>query len=92
MRQLIKVDGTIVNYATPLSFSEMKNAMRCDCAELVLIGRAVAGHTMLVDEDGYNKGLPYNVEATKLYHLNCRPGTTHRIVGDVFVCPDREVS
>lgn len=31
---------------------------------------------------------PVNVEATRLYHLNCRPGTTHQIVGDVVVVPD----
>ncbi len=31
---------------------------------------------------------PVNAEATRLYHLNCLPGTTHQIVGDVMVVPD----
>jgi hypothetical protein len=31
---------------------------------------------------------PVNAEATKLYLANCRPGTTHQIVGDVIVVPD----
>lgn len=31
---------------------------------------------------------PINAEATRLYLLNCIPGTTHQIAGDVFVCPD----
>ena len=32
---------------------------------------------------------PVNVEATRLYHLNCIPaGMTHQIVGDVVVVPD----
>lgn len=31
---------------------------------------------------------PVNVEATRLYHLNCVPGVTHQIVGDVIVLPD----
>jgi len=31
-----------------------------------------------------------NVEATRLYHANCRPGTTHVIVGDVLVVPDMD--
>jgi hypothetical protein len=33
---------------------------------------------------------PVNVEATRLYHANCRPGTTHQIVGDVLVMPDED--
>lgn len=33
---------------------------------------------------------PVNVEATKLYHANCKPGTTHQIVGDVLVVPDTD--
>jgi hypothetical protein len=31
---------------------------------------------------------PVNVAATALYHANCRPGTTHQIVGDVAIVPD----
>ena len=33
---------------------------------------------------------PVNVEATRLYHENCLPGTTHQIVGDVLVVPDHD--
>jgi hypothetical protein len=33
---------------------------------------------------------PVNAEATRLYHLNCQPGTTHQIVGDVVIVPDDE--
>jgi hypothetical protein len=35
---------------------------------------------------------PVNVEATKLYHAVCRPGTTHQIVGDVAILDDQEMS
>jgi hypothetical protein len=31
---------------------------------------------------------PVNAEATRLYLANCRPGTTHQIVGNVVVMPD----
>ena len=31
-----------------------------------------------------------NVEATRLYHANCRPGTKHVVVGDVVVVPDMD--
>lgn len=63
-------------------------------------------HVMLVDDHGWEtkavtKGdttvlhpvrarKPVNAEATRLYHLNCRPGTTHKIVGDVVVVPDED--
>lgn len=33
---------------------------------------------------------PINAEATRLYHLNCEPGVTHQIVGDVVVMPDED--
>ncbi|GAP37344.1 hypothetical protein ABXN37_19660 [Piscinibacter sakaiensis] len=33
---------------------------------------------------------PVNEEATRLYLANCRPGTTHQIVGDVVVVPDED--
>jgi hypothetical protein len=63
-------------------------------------------HVMIVDDLGYetqaiqdgNSTLlvpvkakkPINAEATRLYHANCPPGTTHQIVGDVFLCPDED--
>jgi|GEM_PF-840200 len=33
---------------------------------------------------------PDNPKATALYHANCKPGTTHQIVGDVVVCFDQD--
>lgn len=33
---------------------------------------------------------PINEKATALYHANCRPGTSHRIVGDVVIVPDAD--
>jgi hypothetical protein len=34
---------------------------------------------------------PINDLATDLYLANCRPGTTHRIAGDVVVAPDSDL-
>ena len=34
---------------------------------------------------------PVNVEATKLYHAICKPGTTHQIVGDVVIVYDGDL-
>jgi hypothetical protein len=63
-------------------------------------------HVMLLDDLGYEcepiehdgwtelrpiRALkPVNAEATRLYHLNCLPGTTHQIVGDVVIVPDED--
>jgi len=33
---------------------------------------------------------PLNAEATRLYRLNCKPGVTHQIAGDVVVMPDED--
>lgn len=63
-------------------------------------------HVMVVDDAGYETETiededvitirpvralkAENVEATKLYRANCRPGTTHVIVGDAVVVPDMD--
>ena len=65
------------------------------------------GRVMLVDDMGYETRTeerdgvthlvatkarkPFNDTATALYHAICRPGTTHRIVGDVAVIVDADV-
>lgn len=35
---------------------------------------------------------PVNEAATQLYHANCKPGTKHKILGDVVVVPDEDFS
>ena len=47
---------------------------------------------MVVDDDGYSKGLLDNLEATALYHKVCKPGTTHQIKGDVVIGRDEDFS
>jgi len=42
------------------------------------------------DDDGYDKGLLPNVEATSIYHSKCTEGTTHQILGDVFITLDSD--
>jgi hypothetical protein len=63
-------------------------------------------HVMFVDDAGYETepvqhewGVelkctkarkPVNVEATKHYHANCVPGTTHQIVGHALIVPESD--
>lgn len=46
-----------------------------------------AGHLQIIST-GHRK--PVNEKATALYWANCRPGTTHQIVGDVAIVPDSD--
>jgi len=78
-------------------------ARTLDIVALRHMGRSPL-HVMAVDDNGYETRTeqvenvmhviptrarkPVNAEATKLYHANCVPGTTHEIVGDVFISPD----
>jgi len=75
-----------------------------DCVNLRHMGEP--RHVMCVDDNGYEtesttagnvttlvpvRALkPVNRHATSLYWLNCAPGTTHAIVGDVLILPDED--
>lgn len=91
MRQIIRTDGTTEDLPTPLSMSEIQKRLKVstfDTVNLRHMGQPM--HVMLVDDLGHPNGLPVNAEATKLYHANCKPGTTHTIRGDVIVVPDMD--
>lgn len=88
-RKLIRVDGTETELIGPHALRDITQMIGADT--LVVVKLRHMGeplHTMLVDGDGYLKGLPTNVKATQLYHANCRPGTTRPICGDVVIVPD----
>lgn len=40
---------------------------------------------MAVDDEGKLKSLPVNVEATRAYHANCKPGTIWPICGPAVI-------
>lgn len=91
MRALIKADGTRQDLETRLSMADIKrliNAGSLDTVNLRHMGQPA--HVMVVDDLGHDRGLPVNDEATRLYHANCKPGTTHQIRGDVVVVMDSD--
>lgn len=81
---------------------ELLNAKTLDAVALHRFGTPL--HVLLVDDNGWESEpvehdgytelrpirprKPINEMATRLYHANCVPGTTHQIAGDAFVCPD----
>lgn len=108
MRRLIRVDGSIEEFAEPIrkwdAIEKLIGANTVGVVRLRHLGEPE--HVMLVDDNGYESKCvetpeaivlvpvkarkPVNPEATKLYHANCVPGTTHQIVGDVLVVPDED--
>ncbi len=51
---------------------------------------ATTGVVMMVDDVGLMNELPINDIATRIYHAQCRPGTTHQIHGDVVLVNDSD--
>lgn len=89
IRRLYRADGRIDDLAGPHSIEDLRAMIGADTLDTVNLRHlGFPMHVMLVDDSGYGKGLPVNAEATKLYHANCVPGTTHQIRGDVIVVPD----
>lgn len=89
MRRLIRADGTSEELATPRTMGNIHAMIGATAVDTVILrhmGHPL--HVMLCDDLGHDKRLPVNAEATKLYHFNCKPGTTHTIRGDVVVVPD----
>jgi len=93
MRRLIKTDGTEHELPTKLSIPEVEKLIGATGSGL---GTVQLRHlrepvqVMLLDDLGHSKGLPLNPKACALYWANCRPGTTHPIVGDVVIVPDED--
>lgn len=91
MRQHIAADGLVIEAPEPLTIDAIRALIGADTLGTVALrhmGHPL--HVMLIDDMGHPKHLPVNEKATALYHANCRPGTTHPIRGDVFVCPDND--
>ena len=89
MRQVIRANGehqAIVGSRSVSELATLIGANTLDTVNLRHLGAPL--HVMLVDDQGVEKNLPVNAAATRLYHANCVPGTTHDIRGDVVVVPD----
>lgn len=88
IRKLIRADGTEETLAGVVPLERVRRLVGAATLDVVLL--ADRKHVMLVDDNGYSKGLPVNSAATRLYHQVCKPGTTHQILGDVVVVPDAD--
>lgn len=88
-RRLLRADGTRCELPVPLDVANIARLIDAECPTTVTLhhlGHPL--HVLVIDDMGYDKNLPINREATLLYWANCRPGTTHCILGDAVVAPD----
>lgn len=87
-RAILKADGTITPLDAPVTMAQV-NAVIGRNAFLETINLR-DGRVLLVDDQGVQKGLRRNEQATALYHSICRPGTTHPILGDAVLALDED--
>lgn len=88
-RKLIRSDGSVTMLPGPVSMQDIRTMIGADTLDTVNLhhlGRPL--WVMVVDDLGHPKELPVNEQATRLYHANCIPGTTHEIRGDVVIVLD----
>lgn len=88
LRKLIRVDGTQQDLVGPHAIDDVRKLIGADTLDTVRLKDRTT--VMLIDDEGHDKDLPVNVEATRLYHEVCVPGTTHEIRGDVVIVPDAD--
>jgi len=92
-RAILKVDGSVIPFEKSMSIFAVYRtlgAKSVDSISLHHMGYPL--HVMMIDDQGHLKGLPVNAQATALYHLNCKPDTTHEIRGDAIIVPDSDFS
>jgi len=87
--EIIRADGTHETAAVDRVnwLKQIEQLISANCLDSVDLRD---GSIMFVDDLGCSKGLPDNTQATALYHKVCKPGTTHRIKGDVVISRDED--
>jgi Domain of unknown function (DUF3846) len=88
MRCLIFTEREPVHFDERVTLNAIKNMIRAEIVDSVLLADGV--HVMIVDDNGHEKGLPLNPQATALYWERCGGRNDHFIVGDVVVVPDSD--
>ena len=90
MAEIIKTDGTRqeVRPANGAHFTleEMQTIVEGYVEQVWLDENT----TMFLNEEGKLEGLPFNIEATKVF-LSHHPGTNDFIVGNVLVCNNNQI-
>ena len=83
----LRVNGEREAVAPGLHVREVAVLIGADTLDAVLLRD---GRVMLVDDAGYDKELPVNLEATAIYHAICVPDADWSILGDVVIVYDAD--
>lgn len=90
-RKLIRTDGTETLLNEPLTVNQIAALIGADTLDSFAVRNGSQElFAVMVDDLGYRKELPANVTATGLYWSICKPGTAHKILGDVVLVPDSD--
>ena len=88
-RRTIRPDGTVEHHDKPLTMARITDEIiKAEFLDTVMLRDRV--HVMLVDDNGIDKNLPINMEATKLYWERCGGRNNHHIRGTVVIVPDSD--
>lgn len=92
LRCVIRSNGTVQMIHEPRTMTRITRMLGCDIPQTVDLRSH--GLVMIVDDLGHLRTppLPRNEQATQFYHSICKPGTTHWIAGDAYICPDDDFS
>jgi hypothetical protein len=92
MRQLIRSDGTSVDFEEPLTADRVEKLLgapqEIDTIHLRHLG--LPAHLMVVDDTGMCDRLPVNLKASEIYWQSCAHGPAYPIHGDVVIVPAAE--
>lgn len=87
---IIKTSDTAETTLEKPTMAKIQKLIGAEAVDTVNLREPYKGYVMIVDDLGQKKDLPTNKVATALYHANCRPGTTHKIRGDVAIVWDED--
>lgn len=85
---IIRVNGDVEIHEEVPTMRAIGKAIGCTVADTVNL-KSHPGFVMMVDDTGSGIKPPNHI-GTALYHLNCKPGTKHKICGDVAICWDED--
>jgi hypothetical protein len=92
IRKLIRSDGSSMDLPAGKGADWLRNLIRADQVDAIALPTFIAPlHMMLTDLHGYNKRLPLNLRATKMYLMHSTPGAQDRIRGDVVIVPAEDL-
>lgn len=91
LRRLVRVDGSVEELPKPVTIEGVSRLIDAQTLDVIALHDALK-HVLLVDDNGYAKGLPVNTFATLLYRMQSGGKSIALVLGDCVLCPDEDFS